>query len=115
KTLATVSGSGVTAVKLNLEGQFRLQIEVRTQSPKAKRPRIRLYQWASKAADETIESGDYQWSGEGATYTTQKIYSKLAKISVRGLSARWITPWKTIRSLCRFGRERPMQHALSGS
>lgn len=85
KTLATVSGSGVTVVKLNLEGQFRLQIEVRTQSPKAKRPRIRLYQWASKAADETIESGDYQWSGEGATYTTQKIYSKLAKISVRGL------------------------------
>jgi len=86
RVLARQQGSGVALTKLKFEEPIRLLIEVQTQSPAAKRPQIRIHEFASKAADEVIESGDYQWRNGGAIYTTKKIYSKLARVSVRGLS-----------------------------
>jgi hypothetical protein len=61
-------------------------IEVQNQSPTAKRPEIRIHQFSTKPADEIIASGDYQWRNNGLIYTTQKVYSKLAKVLVKGLS-----------------------------
>jgi hypothetical protein len=58
---------------------------VQTQSPAAKRPEIRIHQFTTKPADEIVSSGDYQWRNGGAMYTTRNVYSKLARISVRGL------------------------------
>ena len=86
RVLLRQQGSGVAATKIKFEGQVRLLVEVQTQSPEAKRPQIRLHEFSSKPADEVIESGDYQWRNSGAIYTTKKTYSKLAKVSVRGLS-----------------------------
>lgn len=87
KVLVRHQGSGTAVMKLKFEGQIRLLIEVQTQSPAAKRPQIRIHQFSSKPADEVVESGDYQWRSGGAIYTTKNMYSKLAKISVRGLDA----------------------------
>jgi len=86
RVLARQQGSGSAVTKLKFEGQIRLLIEVQTQSAAAKRPQIRIHEFSSKTADEIIESGDYQWRNGGAIYTTKKMYSKLAKVSVRGLS-----------------------------
>ena len=86
RVLARQQGSGTAVTKLKFEGQIRLLIEVQTQSAAAKRPQIRIHEFSSKSADEVIESGDYQWRNGGAIYTTKKMYSKLAKVSVRGLS-----------------------------
>jgi len=85
RVLARQQGPGTAVTKLKFEGQIRLLIEVQTQSPAAKRPQIRIHEFISKPADEVIESGDYQWRNGGAIYTTKKMYSKLAKVSVRGL------------------------------
>jgi hypothetical protein len=85
KVLVRQKGSGIAAPKLRFEGPIRLLIEVQTQSPAAARPQIRIHEFATKPADEVISSGDYQWRNGGAIYTTQKVYSKLAKVSVRGL------------------------------
>ncbi|MCC7187350.1 MAG: hypothetical protein IT312_01300 [Anaerolineales bacterium] len=85
RVLVRQQGSGVAATKMKFEGQIRLLVEVQTKSPGAKRPQIRIHQFSTKPADEVIEGGDYQWRQGGAVYTTQKTYSKLAKISVRGL------------------------------
>ncbi len=85
KMLLRQKGSGTTAVKLNFEQPTRLLIEVQTHSPAAKRPTLRIHQFASKPADEVIESGDFRWHKNGLTYTTRRVYSKLAKISARGL------------------------------
>ncbi len=86
KVLIRQKGAGIVTPKLKFEGPIRLLIEMQTQSPAAKRPQIRIHEFASKPADEVIESGDYQWRNGGAIYTTKKVYSKLAKVSVRGLS-----------------------------
>ena len=86
KVLVKQQGSGTVTTKLKFDGQIRLLVEVQTQSPTAKRPQIRIHEFSTKPADEVIESGDYQWRNNGAVYTTKKMYSKLAKVSVRGLS-----------------------------
>ena len=86
KVLVKQQGSGVASLKLKFEQPIRLLIEVQTKSPTAKRPEIRIYQYASKGADEVVRSGDYQWHNRGSVFTTQKVYSRLAKVSVRGLA-----------------------------
>ncbi|MFT3890202.1 MAG: hypothetical protein QM730_01095 [Anaerolineales bacterium] len=86
KVLAKQQGEGVLSPKLKFETPIRLLIEVQTKSPAAKRPEIRIYEFASKAADEVIQSGDYQWRNGGAVYTSHNVYSRLGKITVRGLA-----------------------------
>jgi hypothetical protein len=71
---------------LKFDQPIRLLIEVQTQNPAAKRPEIRIHEYVSKAADEVVRSGDYQWHNRGSVFTTQKVYSRLGKISVRGLN-----------------------------
>src|SRR6266536_5116743 len=85
KKLVTQQGPGVVATKLKFEYPIRLLIEVQNESPVANRPEIRIHEFSTKPADEVISSGNYQWRNNGLIYTTQKIYSKLAKVSIRGL------------------------------
>ena len=86
KVLARQKGPGTLTPKLIFEQPMRLLIEVQTQSPAAKRPQIRIHSFASKPSDETASGSDFQWHNGGLVFTTQKVYSKLAKVSVRGLS-----------------------------
>ena len=87
KVLLKQQGDGVLAPKLKFEAPIRLLIEIQTQNPAVKRPEIRLHQFSTKPADEVISASDYQWRAGGAIYTTRNVYSKIAKISVRGLDA----------------------------
>ncbi|MGZ9223704.1 MAG: hypothetical protein ACXW4Q_16485, partial [Anaerolineales bacterium] len=86
KVLVKQKGSGTVSPKLKFEQPIRLLVEVQIQNPAAKRPEIRIHQLASKPADEIISSGDYQWRNLGSVFTTRKVFSKIAKVSVRGLS-----------------------------
>ena len=86
KVLVRQQGSGIVSPKLKFDQPIRLLIEVQTQNPGAKRPEIRIHEYVSKAADEVVKSGDYQWHNRGSVFTTQKVYSRLGKISVRGLN-----------------------------
>jgi hypothetical protein len=85
KVLVKQQGSGTVSPKLKFDQPIRLLIEVQTQSPTTKRPDIRIHQYVSKAADEVVSNGDYQWRNRGSVYTTQKVYSRLGKVSIRGL------------------------------
>jgi hypothetical protein len=85
KVLLKQQGSASLTPKLKFESPIRLLIEVRNQNPVAERPEIRIHEFSTKPADEVIASGDYQWRNNGLIYTTQKVYSRLAKVSIRGL------------------------------
>jgi hypothetical protein len=86
KVLVKQQGSGIASPKLKFEQPIRLLIEVQTKNPSAKRPEIRIHQLTTKPADEIIKSSDYQWHNRGSVFTTRNVFSKIAKISVRGLS-----------------------------
>jgi len=96
KVLARQQGAGTFAPKLKFEGPIRLLIEVQTQSPGAKRPEVRIHQFATKPPEEVVTSGDYQWRNGGSVYTTKTVFSKLAKVVVRDLSADDIVTIKTL-------------------
>jgi hypothetical protein len=85
KVLFQQKGSGTVSPKLKFETPVRLLIEVQAKGPAVKRPQIRLHQFATKAADEVVSAGDYQWREGGAVYTTRKVYSKLAKVTIKNL------------------------------
>ena len=85
RVLVRHQGSETIVSKLKFEAPIRLLVEVQTQSPAATRPEIRIHQFSTKAPDEVISSGDYQWRNGGWVYTTQKVYPKLAKIVVKDL------------------------------
>jgi hypothetical protein len=85
KMLVKQKGSGTVSPKLKFDQPIRLLIEVQTQSPMAKRPEIRIHQLATKPPDEIVASRSYQWRNQGSVYTTQKVFSRIAKISIRGL------------------------------
>jgi len=87
KVLVKQTGSGTVLTKLKFEAPIRLLIEIQTQSHAAKRPEIRIHQFATKAADEVVSSGDYQWRNNGAIYTTHNVYPKLAKVVIKDLGA----------------------------
>jgi len=85
RVLVRQTGSGTIKPKLKFEAPIRLLVEVQAQSPGAKRPEIHIHQLVTKAPDEIISSGDYQWRNNGAVYTTKNVYSKLGKLVVKDL------------------------------
>jgi hypothetical protein len=86
KALIRQQGSGTLVPKLKFKIPIRLLIEIQANGSSARRPEIRLHQFSTKAADEIVSSGDYQWRDGGAVYTTQKVYPKLAKIVIKDLA-----------------------------
>jgi hypothetical protein len=96
RILARQQGTGALTPKLKFEGPIRLLIEVQTQNVAAKRPEIRLHQFASKPAEEIIMSGDYQWRSSGLVYTTKTVFTKLAKVIVRDLAPEDAVTIKTL-------------------
>jgi hypothetical protein len=86
KVLVKQQGSGTLSPKLKFEHPIRLLIEVQTRDPVAKRPEIRIHQLASKPPNEIVTSGSYQWRNRGSVYTTQNVFSRIAKVVVKGLS-----------------------------
>ncbi|HET9587209.1 MAG TPA: hypothetical protein VFO91_00350, partial [Anaerolineales bacterium] len=86
KVLVRQKGPGTVTPKLTFEQPVRLLVQVQTESPASKRPQIRLHSFASKPSDDAVAGSDFQWHNGGLVFTTQKVYTKLAKVSVRGLS-----------------------------
>jgi len=85
KVLARQQGSGTVSTKIKFEGPVRLLIQVQSQNTIVKRPEIRLHQFSTKPADEIVANSAYQRRNDGLSYTTQKTYTRLAKVLIRGL------------------------------
>jgi len=85
KVLLKQMGPGTVKPKLKFEVPIRLLIEVQAGGQATRRPEIHIHQFSTKAADEVVSGSDYQWRDRGAVYTTQKVYTKLAKVVVKDL------------------------------
>ena len=74
--------------KKEFEQPVRLLIEVQTKSPAAKRPEIRLAEFATKEPVEVIAPEKFQWRSGGLVATSQKVYERLGRVDVIGLDAK---------------------------
>ncbi len=87
KVIAKHKGNGNMRPKAEFEAPVRLLIEVQTKGPAAKRPVVEIGELPSKVKGESeiIEASQFQWRSGGLVATSQKVYSRIGRISVKGL------------------------------
>ncbi len=87
KLIAKHKGAGNIRPKLEFEQPVRLLIEVRTKNPAMQRPTVEISDLVSKGRGdvEVIEENQFQWRSGGFVATTQKVFAKIGRISIKGL------------------------------
>jgi hypothetical protein len=88
KVIAKKKGDGTLRVRpAEFEAGVRLLIEIQTKSPAAKRPEVEISEYftKSKGEVETILGHQFQWRTGGLVATTQKLFTRVARVSVTGL------------------------------
>jgi len=89
KVIAKKKGNGTLRArpKEEFETGVRLLVEIQTQNPAAKRPEIEISEFftKSKGEIETILGHQFQWRTGGLVATTQKLFTRIGRVSVSGL------------------------------
>ena len=87
KLIAKHKGPGNMHPKLEFEQPVRLLVEVQTKNPAAQRPTVEISDLVTKGRGdvEVIEENQFQWRSGGLVATTQKVFTKIGRISINGL------------------------------
>jgi hypothetical protein len=87
KVIAQKRGDGNLRPKAEFETGIRLLIEIQTKNPAAKRPEVEISEYftKSKGEVETILGHQFQWRTGGLVATTQKLFTRVGRVSVSGL------------------------------
>ena len=87
KLIANHKGPGSLRPKLEFGQPVRLLIEVQTKNSAAQRPIIEISDLATKGRGdvEVIEDNQFQWRSGGFVATTKKVFTKIGRISIKGL------------------------------
>ncbi|MBI3737725.1 MAG: hypothetical protein HY258_01620, partial [Chloroflexi bacterium] len=87
KVIAKHKGSGNMRPAKEFEAPVRLLVEVQTKSPAAERPVVEICELTTKAKGESeiIEEHQFQWRSGGLVATSQKVFSKIGRVSIKGL------------------------------
>jgi hypothetical protein len=89
KVLVKRKGTGNMRPDFESETPVRLLIEVQTKSPAVKRPEVEISEFVKRTDGniELIESHQFQWHSGGLVATSQKVFTRISRITVRGLEA----------------------------
>jgi hypothetical protein len=87
KVIAKKKGDGNMRPKFESETPVRLLIEIQTKNPAARRPEVEISEYfaRTKGEVETIPGHQFQWRTGGLVATSQKVYSRVGRVTVRGL------------------------------
>ncbi len=89
KILTRYEGSGDIRLKQQFETPVRLLVEIQMRGETARRPEVTIREYVTKKGeDETLRPQDFRWKSDGKTAvaTTQKVFSRIGKIIVKGLT-----------------------------
>jgi hypothetical protein len=88
KVIAKKKGDGMLRVRPPEFGTgVRLLVEIQTKNPAARRPEVEISEFFSKTKGEveTIQGHQFQWRTGGLVATTQKLFTRVGRVSVTGL------------------------------
>ncbi len=87
RLIAKHQGSGKLRPKLEFDPSVHLLIEVQTQNPTAKRPRVEIGELAKAQGGESevIEEDQFKWRSGGLVATSRKVFSRIGRINITGL------------------------------
>jgi len=82
-------GPGSIRVKKNFTQPVRLLVEVQTRGKTMPHPEAIISEYLTKVGEgEVISKQSFHWRENGAVATSQKVYSRIGKIDIRGIGAR---------------------------
>jgi hypothetical protein len=89
KVIAKKRGDGTLRVRPQAEFEIgiRLLVEIQTKNPAARRPEVEISEFFSKTKGESeiILGHQFQWRTGGLVATTQKLFTRVGRVSVTGL------------------------------
>ncbi len=87
KVIARKKGDGNMRPKAEFQTGVRLLVEIQTKNPAARRPEVEISEFFSKSKGEieTIQGHQFQWRTGGLVATTQKLFTRVGRVSVMGL------------------------------
>lgn len=87
RVIAGKKGDGNMRPKFTSEKPVRLLIEIQTKNPAARRPNVEIHEYFAKAQGEveTVLSHQFQWHTGGLVATSRKTFSRVGRVTVRGL------------------------------
>jgi hypothetical protein len=88
KVLARQRGPGKIKLKQTFKQPVRLLIVVKTDRPGARRPRVVIGEYVTKAESEVIPGTQFRWRSGGMVATSQLAYKKVGRIEIKGLDAK---------------------------
>ena len=89
-------GEGLFRPKVAFEKPVRLLIQIQTDEHAAKRPQIEIGEFVTKGEVEVLEGQALQWRSGGLVATSQKVYSRLGRLKVRGLGKKDVVTIRTV-------------------
>jgi hypothetical protein len=82
-------GAGLIRVKQDFTQPVRLLIKVQTKGKSVPHPEVVISEYLTKVGEgEVISKQSFHWRENGAVATSQKVYSRIGKIDLRGIGAR---------------------------
>ena len=89
KVLARQRGAGTLRLKQTFEQPVRLLIQIQAKRQTARRPEVVISEYVTKKGKgETLSGQAFHWRASGAVATSQKVYSRIGKIDVRGVHSK---------------------------
>jgi len=87
KIICKKKGEGNMRPKFEVETPARLLIEIQTKNPAAARPEVEVSEYFSKkkGETETIAGVQFHWRAGGLVATTQRTYTRVGRVTARGL------------------------------
>jgi len=87
RVIAKKRGDGNMRPKYESELPVRLLIEIQTKSPAARRPEIEISEHFARTRGEveTIHGHQFQWRTGGLVATSRNVYTRVGRVTVRGL------------------------------
>ena len=87
QVVARHKGPGNMRPKVEFEGGARLLVEIQTKSPAASRPDVEIGEEVSRNTGdaEIIEGHDFQWRSGGLVATSQRVFTRVGRVSVQEL------------------------------
>ncbi|MGE5251835.1 MAG: MGH1-like glycoside hydrolase domain-containing protein [Bacteroidota bacterium] len=78
-------GENLLRPKLSFEKPVRIQVIIEASERASKKPQVEIGEFVTKGEPEVIEGKKLQWRTGGLVATSQKVYTRLGRVKVRGL------------------------------
>jgi hypothetical protein len=88
KVLGKQKGTGDLSLVKKFDPPIRVLLEIQTKTPAAAHPELTIHEYVTKLGVEKLAGRQFQWRAGGLVGTSQKTYTRLGKVKIKGLDSK---------------------------